>query len=268
MAPCNICAHYSRSMTTNVHVSSLPGSAGMGMCMKIEGVTSSNNPQQHPTASARPGGADASASDEQVIPQITAKQAERINAPARNMVISMIVMVLLILPVVWLMPQPNKDPYRPSVDVPLIAYEASNAAGYPVAAAQQEGWHYNYARWISGQADGIDYWETGQVTPSNKFLEIIQAGESNATWIAQKTGNAVPEASVNVGGLQWEVRTLVDPDDKEKITTFYIGEVDGTTLLVKGDAEPSEYQALIEATIAYMRGPQPTAAPTSSTGIK
>ncbi|WP_237206659.1 DUF4245 domain-containing protein [Rothia nasimurium] len=231
-------------------------------------MTSSTNPSNQPLPQASAPETQAPDATEQVVPQITEKQAARINAPARNMVISMIVMVLLLLPVIWLMPQPNKNPYRPTVDLPVIAYEASAQAGYPVAAAEQEGWHYNYARWISGQADGIDYWETGQVTPSNKFLEIIQARESNATWIAQKTGNAVPEASVNVGGLQWEVRTLVDPDDKEKITTFYIGEVDGTTLLVKGDAEPSEYQALIEATIAYMRGPQPTAAPTSSTGIK
>ncbi|WP_421083566.1 DUF4245 domain-containing protein [Rothia nasimurium] len=231
-------------------------------------MTSSNNPHQQPAESASTNEAVAATSDEQVIPQITAKQAERINAPARNMVISMVVITLLLLPVIWMMPQPNKNPYRPTVDLPLVSYEASQVAGYPVAAAEQEGWHYNYARWISGQADGINYWETGQVTPSNAFLEIIQAADSNPTWIAQKTGNAVPEASLQIDGATWEVRTLVDPEDKEKITTFYIGELENTALIVKGDADPAEFQALIEATAKQLSGPQPTEAPTSSTGIK
>ncbi|WP_237233773.1 DUF4245 family protein [Rothia nasisuis] len=206
--------------------------------------------------------------EEQVVPQITQKQAERINAPARNMVISMVVMVLLLLPVLWLMPQPNKNPYRPSVDLPVVAYEASEQAGYPVVAAEQEGWHYNYARWVTGQADGINYWSTGQVTPANDFIELIQATGTNPTWVAQIVGQAVPEATVSAGGVTWDVRTLVDPDDREKITTFYIGEVEGTTVILKGEAEPTEFQALAEATVAYMAAPTATLAPTASSGIQ
>lgn len=102
-------------------------------------MTSSTNPSKQPQPQASAPETQAPDTTEQVIPQITKKQAARINAPARNMVISMIVMVLLLLPVIWLMPQPNKNPYRPTVDLPVIAYEASNQAGYPVAAAEQEG---------------------------------------------------------------------------------------------------------------------------------
>lgn len=205
---------------------------------------------------------------EQVLPQITEKQAQRINAPARNMVISMVLMILLLLPVIWLMPQPDKNPYRPSVDLPVIAYDASHQAGYPVAAAEQEGWHYNYARWVTGQADGINYWSTGQVTPANHFIELVQATDTNPTWVSQLVGNATPEATVKVGSSDWEVRSLVDPDHKSKVTTFYIGQVEGTTVILKGQADPAEFQALIEATVSYMKSPRSTERPTPSQGIQ
>lgn len=231
--------------------------------MRIEVVTSSMTPD--PQQSAAQNTPDSAA---QPLPQITPKQAQRINAPARNMVISMVVMILLLLPVIWLMPQPNKNPYRPSVDLPVVAYEASSQAGYPVAAAEQEGWHYNYARWVTGQADGINYWSTGQVTPSNHFIELIQAADTNPTWIAQTVGHAVAEASVNVASTEWEVRSLTDPDDKSKVTTFYIGKVEGTTLILKGEAEAAEFQALIEATVNDIASPAPTVAPTPSSGIR
>lgn len=225
--------------------------------------------EQLPDGDSQPAATAVDSGDEQpVLPQITEKQAQRINAPARNMVISMVVMILLLLPVIWLMPQPNKNPYRPSVDLPVVAYEASIQAGYPVAAAEQEGWHYNYARWITGQADGINYWSTGQATPTNHFIELVQATNTNPTWIAQATGNATPEATVHVASHTWEVRSLVDPKDRSKVTTFYIGELEGTTVIFKGQAEASEFQALIKATINYMKSPTSTVTPTPSSGIQ
>lgn len=205
---------------------------------------------------------------EGVVPQITEKQAKRINAPARNMIISMVVMLLLIIPVLWLMPQPNKNPYRPSVDLPVVAYEASREAGYHVAAAEQEGWHYNYARWNTGAADGINYWSTGQVTPTSRFIEVVQAKDANPTWVAQQVKNAVPEAQVQLAGVEWEMRSLVDPEDKNKVTVSYIAELEGTTVIMMGDAETAEFQELAEATVDYLEHPASTASPTPSSGIQ
>lgn len=221
--------------------------------------SSQQNPQQQPSSGPE---------SEPVIPQITRKQAQRINAPARNMIISMVVMILLIIPVLWLMPQPSKNPYRPSVDLPLVAYEASGEAGYHVAAAQQEGWHYNYARWNSQQADGINYWETGQVTPSNQFIVLTQAAGTNPTWIANTTGGAQAEGSVQAGGISWELRSLVDAKDKQKVTSYYIGQLEGTTVILSGEAEAAEFQALAEATAAYLKAPASTVEPTPASGIR
>ena len=133
---------------------------------------------------------------------------------------------------------------------------------------QQEGWHYNYARWNSQQADGIDYWETGQVTPSNQFIVLTQAAGTNPTWIANTTGGAQAEGSVQAGGVSWELRSLVDAKDKQKVTSYYIGQLEGTTVILSGEAEAAEFQALAEATAAYLKAPASTVEPTPASGIR
>ena len=98
-------------------------------------------------------------------PQITVKQSKRINAPARNMIISMVAMILILIPVLWLMPRPDKTPYRPQVNVAQVAFESSRQAGFPVAVPQLEGWHYNYARGMVIRPDNIGFFKSGPGYP-------------------------------------------------------------------------------------------------------
>lgn len=201
------------------------------------------------------------------LPQITEKQAKRINTPIMGMVISTVVLVLITLPIYWLMPQPNKNPYRPTVDLPIVAFEASQHAGFPVVAPELEGWHYNFARWNSGQTDGIGYWQTGQVTPSTRFIESTQAKGTNPTWIANMVENAQVTGTAEIAGVSWEVRSLVDQEKKE--TLSYIAEIDQTTVILSGQASQEELNQLAEATVEYLRNPAYTEAPSArpSSGI-
>ncbi|MFJ3031472.1 DUF4245 domain-containing protein [Rothia terrae] len=205
-----------------------------------------------------------------VKPQITPKQAQRINAPVRNMIISMVVLVACIVPVLWLMPQPNKDPYQAEVDLPKVAYEAGEASSFAVAAPELKGWHYNFARWNSNQADKINYWETGQITGSDHFITLKQADASktNDSWIAQQTNNAAPHAGESVSGINWDVRT--GQNDKDETVTYYIGEVSGTTVIMYGSDVPgTDFAQLADAVVNYQKQPTATASPTSTsdTGI-
>ncbi len=204
-------------------------------------------------------------------PQITEKQAQRINAPVRNMIISMVVLVACIVPILWLMPQPNKDPYQAEVNVPKVAYEAGESASFTVAAPELEGWHYNFARWTSNQADKISYWETGQITASNRFITLKQADASktNDSWIAQQTNNAAPQDHETVSGIEWDIRT--GKNDKDETVTYYIGDVAGTTVIMYGSDVPgTDFAQLAEAVVNYQKNPTATASPTatSDTGIQ
>ena len=146
---------------------------------KLGDASSSSSAAELPqdlTAAERPDG------EQTVTPQITVKQSKRINAPARNMIISMVAMILILIPVLWLMPRPDKTPYRPQVNVAQVAFESSRQAGFPVAVPQLEGWHYNYARWNGNTPDNIGFFKSGQVTGKNHFIELTQRKEKTPPW--------------------------------------------------------------------------------------
>lgn len=202
-------------------------------------------------------------------PQITEKQAARINAPARNMIISMVVMIALLIPFLLLMPQltSNKNQYEPNVDLHGSAYNAGNEADFPVAAPEIDGWTYNFARWKSGQADQVNFWNTGLVTPAQNYIELTQAKGTNPTWIAQKVENAPISGEKEISGVKWQIRTLTNTKE-DKTTTSYVGEVAGTTVVLKGEAETAEFEELASAVENYSKNPTMTAEPTSTSGIK
>lgn len=232
------------------------------------------NPEElpnHPTesASAASSASAPQSAEPEVKPQITEKQAARINAPARNMIISMLVMIALLVPFLLLAPQltNSQNHYDPNVDLHGTAYNASQEAKYPVAAPEPEGWTYNFARWTTAQADKIDVWSTGMVTPSQKYIELMQAKGTNPTWIANKVENAAISGEKEINGTTWEIRTLEDPKE-DKTTTSYIAEVNGTTVILKGEAEPAEFEQLASAVVDYSKNPTMTTEPTASSGIK
>ncbi|MFW0108336.1 DUF4245 domain-containing protein [Rothia sp. P7181] len=221
--------------------------------------------EQHPSSQDTISTDDSS---EPVVPLITQKQAQRIHAPARNMIISMAVMILILIPILWLTPAltSNKNHYNPQVDLDSIAYLSSQEAGYPVAAPEIDGWRYNFARWKSRQADGISFWNTGQLTAQAGYIELVQAQNTNPTWIAQRVNNAPVQRTQEVAGVLWDVR-IYTPKDGEP-TISYVGTVSGTTVILNGQSSEDEIIQLAQAVIAYEKNPTKTVEPTPSSGIQ
>lgn len=231
---------------------------------------SAQNPEDQPAESGTTS--SSSPTEEQVKPQITEKQAARINAPARNMVISMVVMVAMLVPILLLVPQltSNQNHYDPKVDVASIAYQAGNEAGYPVLSPAPDHWTYNFARWRSGQADGVDFWNAGVVSPNQQYVELKQAKDTNPTWVAQQTQNGLVTDNKEIDGVNWEIRTYTDKD--EKTTTYYVGEIEQTTVILSADdaTDASTIEDFARAVISYQQNPTHTVepTPTDTSGIK
>lgn len=225
----------------------------------------SNNHQEQQT----PSQPVAEAENHPVKPQITPKQAERIFAPTRNMIISMVVLIAILIPVLWLAPQltNTKNFYQPNVDVHGNAYLASQAAGYPVAAPELDGWTYNFARWNGNQPDKVDYWNAGLVTKDQQYIELTQAKEANPTWVTSRVDNAAVVGTEDIAGVSWEVRSVTDKKE-DKTTTSYIGEVNGSTVILKGETAPTSFDQLAQAVVDYTNNPTMTAEPTSTSGIQ
>lgn len=206
-----------------------------------------DRPAGSPAAGApgHPGGAAA----DQPLPRITQKQARRINAPVQGMIISMAVLLLLVLPFVWLQPRPDAQPYRPDVDVAQEASFVADSAPFPpVVPELEEGWTANYARWNGGAAEGVPFWEIGYVTPQTRFIGVVQTSMSNPTWLAQQAETIPATATTEAGGAEWDVHVREESADQDALTV-YTGEVDGSTVVLKGDAPGAEFDRLAAAVV-------------------
>lgn len=198
---------------------------------------------------AGPGTAPGPEAPEQPLPQITEKQARRLNAPVQGMIISMAVLLLLVLPFVWLQPRPDAQPYRPDVDVAQEAeFVADEAPFTPVVPEPGEGWNANYARWNSGAAEGVPYWEVGWATPQGSFIGLVQTSLANPTWVAQQTEAVPATAVVEAGGVPWDVHVREESRNQDALTV-YTGEVNGSTVVLKGDAPGAELDRLATAVV-------------------
>lgn len=183
-----------------------------------------------------------------VVPQLTQKQAKRVNAPARAMVLSMAVLVALVMVFYFLQPRPDAQTYRPDVDVDREAGYAADVADFdPVVPELGDGWSPNYARWEGQQSDGVDSWDAGWVTPHGGFIGLTQTDQANPTWTLEQIDSLPQADTVEAGGIEWEVHFGEDEDDEQR--TAWIGEVDGTTVILQGTAPDAEFDHAARAVV-------------------
>ncbi len=180
-----------------------------------------------------------------VRPVIPPSAAKRANASVMGMLLALLVTVAVVVPIILLNPHQNASAYRPGVDVPAIAAQARDAAGFaPAAAVLPEGWTVNYARWNSAGAVEVAFWEVGYVSASQQFISLKQSANANPTWLAQATANAPVTGDRMVGMQDWELR------DKPGADRSLIINYKGTTLVLSGSATLTEMDVLAAAATA------------------
>jgi len=189
-------------------------------------------------------------SDEQLPkPILTESQAKRANQSLKGMVISVLLTLAVVIPVMFMNPFNQENNYDPDVDVSGVAAQAGQSAGFtPLDADVPAGWYANFARWQSGGADGVAYWEVGYVTDEEGFVWLKQTDAANPTWIAQHAESAPVTGERRIGGTVWEERSVRDDDGAPHVTL--VGTVDGTTVLLASDSGPETLEAAASAVLA------------------
>lgn len=179
---------------------------------------------------------------------LTPNQAKRANSTVRGMLIATGATIAVVLPVYFLNPTYTAETYRRNIDVGTIARQAAGDAGYlPAAPALPDTWSSNYARWVSGRSDGVDFWEVGFLTGDTGFIQLTQTDDANPTWTAQRVGDAQVSGTRSIGGLEWE---LLDAPNGDTVLT---SDVDGSTVILNGEASLTEFDTVGEAVIEDVR---------------
>lgn len=180
-----------------------------------------------------------------VKPVLSPGAAKRANASVVGMIMALAVSLLALIPVLLLSANSGAQVQRPTVDVSAVASDAKGVAGFsPAAPALPAGYSPNYARWVSGTSDGVNHWDVGWVTPKQQFVSIEQTAMANPTWITQQVHEAPITGTRSAGGIDW---TLYD---KPGVERSYVGKVGGTTVIVSGSADFSEFDVVASAVAA------------------
>lgn len=185
-------------------------------------------------------------------PQLTPAQSKRISQPMIAMIITMAVTVGAVAAFYMMNPEPDVEPYQRDEDVHQeAAYVADVATFAPLAPEVPEGWSANYARWETRPEHGVPVWEVGYTTDAVDFIGFAQTAQGNPTWIAEETRQASPAGTHTVDGLEFEVR------DGDRDRTYYVlteeeNDVDGTTVVIGGDASEEEFDLALEAVVASL----------------
>lgn len=182
-----------------------------------------------------------------VKPVIPAAAAKRANASVIGMIIALLVSIAAFLPIVLMNPLPKSDGFRPDIDVPAVARNAADVAGFtPAAPDTAQAFRPNYARWESGSGSGVPTWEVGYITPKDSFIGLVQTRQSNPTWLLQQTKSAPVTGTREAGGQAWELR------DAGKGEKSMILDYRGTTVVLTGPAQLDEFAVLADAVVKSM----------------
>lgn len=184
-------------------------------------------PAQASGLSAESGSDEGSTPD--IKPVLTPAQAKRANQTLKGMIISVVLTVAVALPIIFINPGSKAETYRQPVDISAVASQAAaDAAFIPWAPALPEGDYVNFARWLTGNIDGIKFWEFGVVTHDEKFVWVRQSADANPSWLATVTDNAAPAGEHLIDGVPWELRKK----DKSQVLVSKIG---NSTIVLSSD---------------------------------
>lgn len=173
-------------------------------------------------------------------PVLTEKQAKRATSSSMAMLLSTLFLLAVVAAFLLLSPEPPAPERQDRVDVAAAAAQLRSAEDVPAVAPEvPEGWTSTFARWTT--KDGVSSWNVGWVVTDDVFAGLDQAAEANPTWTAMRVKQAPATDPVEAGGVTW---TPHDPEGKD---LFWVGEVDGSTVVLTTTGDETVLRQLADA---------------------
>jgi hypothetical protein len=175
------------------------------------------------------------------------RRRRSLNTTARDMVISMLVIVGVVAAFLLLVPRPNSMPTR-TIDVPSAAAGAAAQLGFTPAypTTLGDGWNATVAD-VQVDTDKLPTWHTDYTTPTGHYVGIQQTKNATAAWESRQVTDGRVQGSVEIAGRSWLIRSRTD-----RGVTSYVLRQPPITTVVTGTGTPEE---MAEFTAAVL--PQP-----------
>lgn len=162
-----------------------------------------------------------------------ARPRRSLNTTARDMLISMAVIVGLILVFVLLVPRPNQIPAR-TLDVTAAAAAATEELGFaPADPTLPAGWVARTAD-VQRGTDQIPTWHLTYTSPSGRYVGVQQAADATDRWEARQVTDGTDQGTIAVGGATWTIRSRID----RNITSWVLRQTPVTTVVTGTALEP------------------------------
>lgn len=176
-----------------------------------------------------------------------ASRKHRVNQTALNLVLALGASLGIVLLLVLVVVRPDSAP-RASIDYAQIGATAQGAVDEPlVIPVLPEGWGANRAELEAAPADGVPAWRIGFITPATQYIALDQGIDANPSWVADHVVKARSDATVQIGGLDWQVYDRRDVDDPGNVAYALVTESGASTVVLSGTATDAEFMILAES---------------------
>lgn len=176
-----------------------------------------------------------------------ASRRHRASQNVRNLLIALGICLAIVFFLVAVVVRPD-PPAREAVDFGAVASNAQSSSNEPLAVPELgDGWSANRAEFVTG-GDGVSAWNIGFLTPKKQYIELTQGIDANPSWVAGQLGTAPLTGSVSIAGSEWQIYDNRDSDDPGNVAYGLVTVIGGSTIVLSGTAEDSEFEELATAT--------------------
>ena len=190
-------------------------------------------------------------------------KARRERQTVSNLVLALLASLGVMLVLVLLVPRPT-EPIDRGVDIVAAADDAATTLGTePLLPAISE--QANVAE-LRRSADDVLSWYVGYLTSDGEFIGMTQAVDANPSWVSSQVAETSPVATVELGGLSWDVydnrdaKTEVGNARYAMVTSFTAADGTEQTVILAGTAGNEQF-ALAATAVANAISVQATSSP-------
>jgi len=163
-----------------------------------------------------------------------------------NLVLSLLATVGLVAVIFFAVPRSNVTPNWQVDYVGLSEQAALSLNGKLITPEMPSDWAANAAEVRSSAADGVQSWYVGFITPSNEFIGYQEALVANPTWVANTLKGNAPTGSRRIGSQTWTEYNYRSMEDAKNLAYALVTVSGGSTFVLYGTANDSEFTALAE----------------------